>query len=517
MNAHVLRKWSLAKNLTLNSLPVLILLVFRCQLIVAVAPFNRLPLANAAYAVNSIDSRYNHISSNRFSNVNAPKFNTMVHTSVASSNDNTIRINEHNDRSHANNAYNGLRLRFDAAPSIYPYAGGVHANSVRNLAIDNHHQQQLQHQQHINQLNANRLNYNNDINKHIDKYSQKSSTHIIYNDPNNKSNRFNNNFLHAYVHNGALNDDGRIVPAMPSAPYNHANEPNPARSFNDPLAGRLLRERQQTAAQHRLLLQQRLKRQRNAMHRNNMAGRQLMRRTQLSGIDAIVNAIAIDSTATKEHAPPNNVVAGQQHQPKERNRRDSPSFNWPSSRSHARTHHHSYTHFNGASPYNASYTMMSTSRQDPLPNTNYYNSDDGVTGHYAMRRRRYCSAHDPTTLAFEAPIAFEGKVRSMSSDRRRNFSVTFEVKEIFKRKGVLKLPSMIRLKFTYKNASECDIYREVFRSVGHLRDELEQGKLYILFVNQVDLFNFTILGQPVKRTRKSVTDVRIGADENYGE
>lgn len=133
------------------------------------------------------------------------------------------------------------------------------------------------------------------------------------------------------------------------------------------------------------------------------------------------------------------------------------------------------------------------------------------------RPRRFCSARDPTTLAFEAPTVFEGKVRSMSSDRRRNFSVTFQVMEIYKRQIGLKLPPLIRLKFTYRNSSECDIYRETFRSVGHVRDELEPGKLYILFVNQIDLGNFTILGQPVKRTRKTVNDVRTGVAEKYGE
>lgn len=135
----------------------------------------------------------------------------------------------------------------------------------------------------------------------------------------------------------------------------------------------------------------------------------------------------------------------------------------------------------------------------------------------ALRPRRFCTARDPTTLAFEAPTVFEGKVRSMSSDRRRNFSVTFEVKEIYKRQMGLKLPALVRLKFTYKNSSECDIYRETFRPIGHVRDELDPGKLYVLFVNQIDLSNFTILGQPVKLTRKTVKDVRTGVAEKYGK
>lgn len=134
-----------------------------------------------------------------------------------------------------------------------------------------------------------------------------------------------------------------------------------------------------------------------------------------------------------------------------------------------------------------------------------------------IRKRRFCSARDPTTLAFEAPTVFEGKIRSMSSDRRHNFSVTFEVKEIYKRQMGLNLPLLVRLKFAYRNSSECDIYREQFRSVGYVRDELEPGRLYILFVDQIDVGNYTILGQPIKRNRKTVTDVRIGVNETYGE
>ncbi|XP_037044668.1 protein vein isoform X2 [Bradysia coprophila] len=133
------------------------------------------------------------------------------------------------------------------------------------------------------------------------------------------------------------------------------------------------------------------------------------------------------------------------------------------------------------------------------------------------RPRRFCSARDPATLAFEAPTVFEGKVRSMSSDRRKNFSVTFEVKEVYKRQPGFKLPLLLRLQFSYRNTSECDIYREVLRPRGYVRDELEQGKVYILFVEQLDLQNFTILGQPLKKTRRVVNDVKHGVSDKYGQ
>ncbi|XP_058466710.1 protein vein isoform X2 [Malaya genurostris] len=131
--------------------------------------------------------------------------------------------------------------------------------------------------------------------------------------------------------------------------------------------------------------------------------------------------------------------------------------------------------------------------------------------------RRYCSARDPATLAFEAPIVFEGKVKSMSSDRRANFSVTFEIVAVHKKHTRFYLPNNVRLQFTYRNFSECDIYREMYRERGIVREELEQGKVYFLFVKQLDLGNFSILGQPIRKTRRTTNGVLEGVSETYGK
>jgi hypothetical protein len=134
-----------------------------------------------------------------------------------------------------------------------------------------------------------------------------------------------------------------------------------------------------------------------------------------------------------------------------------------------------------------------------------------------QRRRRYCSARDPRTLAFEAPTVFEGKIKSMTPDRQANFSVTVEILKVHKQQANFTLPRQVRLQFAYKNASECDIYREEFRHRGFVRDELEQGKIYFLFVKQISLGNFTILGQPIKKISRTAKDVEIGVSERYGE
>lgn len=134
-----------------------------------------------------------------------------------------------------------------------------------------------------------------------------------------------------------------------------------------------------------------------------------------------------------------------------------------------------------------------------------------------QRRRRYCSARDPRTLAFEAPTVFEGKIKSMTPDRQANFSVTVEILKVHKQQVNFTLPRQVRLQFAYKNSSECDIYREEFRHRGFVRDELEQGKIYFLFVKQISLGNFTILGQPIKKISRTAKDVEIGVSEKYGE
>ncbi|CRK92667.1 CLUMA_CG006352, isoform A [Clunio marinus] len=147
-------------------------------------------------------------------------------------------------------------------------------------------------------------------------------------------------------------------------------------------------------------------------------------------------------------------------------------------------------------------------------NQNYHRSNRN--GH-RQRRRKYCSARDPRTLAFEAPTVFEGKIKSMTPDRQANFSATVEILKVYKQQLNFALPRQVRLQFSYKNTSECDIYREEFRHRGFVREELEQGKIYFLFVKQISLGNFTMIGQPIKKISRTAKDVEIGVNEKYGE
>lgn len=172
--------------------------------------------------------------------------------------------------------------------------------------------------------------------------------------------------------------------------------------------------------------------------------------------------------------------------------------------------HHRSLRLSAASPSPVERSRRDSRHDNQLSRNSQFAND-------RTRKRRYCSARDPAALAFEAPTVFEGKVRSMTSDRR---NVTFEVKEVFKRQPGPKLPSLVRLRFAYRNTSECDGHkanRGKYRPVGFVKDELEPGRVYLLFVDQIDIGNYSIIGQPIKRTKKAVADVRIGVNETYGE
>ncbi|XP_037809148.1 protein vein isoform X2 [Lucilia sericata] len=173
----------------------------------------------------------------------------------------------------------------------------------------------------------------------------------------------------------------------------------------------------------------------------------------------------------------------------------------------------------------SSTTSLSSLRKSPSPhNLRQHQHQHQHHQHQQQQRmrkhsRRYCSARDPAQLAFEAPTVFEGKIVSMTPDRRQNFSATVEVREVFKQQIGYRLQKYLRLQFAYRNNSgECDIYREQLRPRGLVRgDTIEPGRMYLLFVQQIDIGNFTILGQPIRKTKRVVEAVRYAVSGNYAQ
>ncbi|KAH8378929.1 hypothetical protein KR009_002137 [Drosophila setifemur] len=138
------------------------------------------------------------------------------------------------------------------------------------------------------------------------------------------------------------------------------------------------------------------------------------------------------------------------------------------------------------------------------------------------RGRGYCSARDPAQLAFAAPTVFQGVFKSMSADRRVNFSATMKVLKVYKQQRDLQLPQLVRLQFALRNSSdECDIYRERLLPRGLLRsgNDLQQASdiSYMMFVQQTNPGNFTILGQPFRVTPSVMEAVKMAVSPNYAQ
>lgn len=155
------------------------------------------------------------------------------------------------------------------------------------------------------------------------------------------------------------------------------------------------------------------------------------------------------------------------------------------------------------------------------------------------RGRNWCPDMDVGNRAFLAPTVFEGKARSMSSVRNpgSNYAVTFEVKQVYKSQpGFLPLQKndSVRLHFRDKTvpgkstlcANGDTVEQQQLQarapqkerdSAGVVRANIKRGKVYLVFVNRVGPRNFTILGEPVIRSKKNEQAVQAVIRPDYGK
>lgn len=153
------------------------------------------------------------------------------------------------------------------------------------------------------------------------------------------------------------------------------------------------------------------------------------------------------------------------------------------------------------------------------PQSRYRRRRISRSHHPRRRQKRYCSARDPVQLAYLAPIVLEGKVHSMSANRRANFSASFQVTQIFKNRqnhNIRKL-DLVRLQFTFLNTTgECDIYHEQFRERGFIRRDLQNARNYTLFLKYVGE-KPRILGQPILSNQRVYAYVKNASQEKFGK
>ena len=155
------------------------------------------------------------------------------------------------------------------------------------------------------------------------------------------------------------------------------------------------------------------------------------------------------------------------------------------------------------------------------------------------RGRNWCPDMDIGNRAFLAPTVFEGKARSMSSLRKpgSNYAVTFEVKQVYKSQPgfqPLQKNDSVRLHFRDKSTpGKSTLCSNVAsRNPGQqqqkqqqqrdntsevVRANIKRGKVYLVFVNRVGPRNFTILGEPVMRSKKNELAVQAVDRPDYGK
>lgn len=131
--------------------------------------------------------------------------------------------------------------------------------------------------------------------------------------------------------------------------------------------------------------------------------------------------------------------------------------------------------------------------------------------------------------AYMAETIFEGKVRSKSSvrDPGGKYGVTFVVQHVHKDQSngqnALRPRTQVRLYFkqklsTTKPTAHCVQRYNYTRRPGDLtKANIKRGRRYIVFVNGIGPHNYTILGEPVPKTKKNLQAVRDVLCRNCGK
>ncbi|KAG8277079.1 negative regulator of glucose-controlled proteins [Homalodisca vitripennis] len=135
--------------------------------------------------------------------------------------------------------------------------------------------------------------------------------------------------------------------------------------------------------------------------------------------------------------------------------------------------------------------------------------------------------NDVAARAYLAGTVFEGKARSRSSVREPGgtYAVTFSVQHVHKdhSPGTLRLRSQVRLQFREKAggpraaASGPCVQNYNYTGVGLVRANIKRGGKYLVFVSGVGPHNFTVVGEPVFRSKKNLQAVRDVLCHNCAE
>uniref|UniRef100_A0A1B6DH23 Protein vein n=1 Tax=Clastoptera arizonana TaxID=38151 RepID=A0A1B6DH23_9HEMI len=146
-----------------------------------------------------------------------------------------------------------------------------------------------------------------------------------------------------------------------------------------------------------------------------------------------------------------------------------------------------------------------------------------TTGHYFKSRPPQPCSHigdgtnDVAARAYLAGVVFEGKARSRSADKGPGgmYAVTFSVQHVYKDTNpvALRLRSQVRLNFKEKTRPSTprpcvQDFNYTSRSSELVKANIKSGGKYLVFVSGAGPRNYTVLGEPVFRTKKNLQAVR---------
>lgn len=235
MNAHVLRKWSLAKNLMFLLLPVLITLVFWCQFTTALAPSSVLSLSHNDITNHSFHHKYRRHAThliNQYANID--------NHNISNDNNNNNQINSNDD--HVNTKLKKTQTISNMLKALY----NKNAKSTDNTNFNNLIERSKAYNQNVPSV------------PNLNKISQKF-THNIYADDDENDEKVDgdgdNNVIIAVRPNNSdanqtLNGDILSIEAANEQPLT-----DDKRMTNE------------NASQNRIVLQFRMKRARNELYR----------------------------------------------------------------------------------------------------------------------------------------------------------------------------------------------------------------------------------------------------------
>lgn len=198
--------------------------------------------------------------------------------------------------------------------------------------------------------------------------------------------------------------------------------------------------------------------------------------------------------------------------------------------------------------YGRSYKPYSTSSSNHHNNASYAAPASTRVDDYSSTQSRSFSKSSSTTSSLISPCShvgdetneisaraymaetiFEAKVRSKSTvhEPGGRYGVTFVVQNVHKDPGssqnLLILNTPVRLYFkqkltTTKPTAHCVQRYNYTRRPGDLtKANIKRGRRYIVFVNGIGPHNYTILGEPVLKTKKNLQAVRDVLCRNCGK